>query len=152
MKQKQKHKRNKRIVRSALTGKVINGSEVIKVNEVVEYAKKLGYTVISPRLVASIHIFTTIFLVLGALILFMPFTSAAEGIFKADFDLVSNQLGIILLFVIAGFMAIKKKYLFTSILTILGGFILLVSEVNLVISLVVIFVGIYFAFKEEGET
>jgi len=55
MKQKQKHKRNKRIVRSALTGKVINGSEVIKVNEVVEYAKKLGYTVISPRLVASIY-------------------------------------------------------------------------------------------------
>jgi len=82
----------------------------------------------------------------------MPFTSAAEGIFKADFDLFSNQIGIILLFFIAGFMAIAKKYLFTSILTILGGFVLLVSEVNLVISLGVIFVGIYFAFKEEGET
>lgn len=44
-----KHKNNnnnKNKVISALTGKVINGSDAIKTNEAVEYVKKIGYIVI----------------------------------------------------------------------------------------------------------
>ena len=41
-------KRNKNLIRSALTGRIINGKECILTEEAPEYLKKMGYIVKNP--------------------------------------------------------------------------------------------------------
>jgi hypothetical protein len=39
------HKRSKKLIRSDLSGKIINGHSVILTEEAIDYVKKKGYTV-----------------------------------------------------------------------------------------------------------
>lgn len=43
------YNKSKNTIRSALSGKIINGREVILTSEAVEYVKKMGYIVRVPR-------------------------------------------------------------------------------------------------------
>lgn len=65
---KQLHEK-KNIKRSSLTGRIINGRDVILCEEAEDFLKKHGYKIIRPQMIACIMTFTNIFLLLGGFIL-----------------------------------------------------------------------------------
>jgi hypothetical protein len=70
-KTKSKQKQNeKNIIRSDLTGRVINGRDVILTEEAEDYLKMMGYKIIKPAMVSLTVTMTNIFLLLGGFILF----------------------------------------------------------------------------------
>jgi hypothetical protein len=66
-------KRN--VKRSALTGRIVNGRDVILVDEAFDYIKKLGYRIIPMKLTDHIKTLTVVFLCFASLILLMSLSS-----------------------------------------------------------------------------
>jgi len=64
-----KKKDKRKIVRSSLTGKVVNGREVIMTDEAIEYVKKQGYKVLPQTFMIAINTYVITFIMLGAYIL-----------------------------------------------------------------------------------
>lgn len=64
-----KQAEEKKVKKSDYSGRIINGKEVIIVDEAEEYLKKLGYKVIKPELTALVMTSTITFLMLGGLII-----------------------------------------------------------------------------------
>lgn len=80
MSNNKKFKKNKNKKRCLASGKLINSNDdVIKVKYAEEYLKKLGYKVISPKMMNTITILTTIFIVFGILILSSSFIGAENS-------------------------------------------------------------------------
>jgi len=65
MKNKQLREKKRGIKRSTLTGRIVNGRDVILCEEASMYLKKLGYKIISPQIIASVWVLLTIFISLG---------------------------------------------------------------------------------------
>lgn len=63
------NKKNGNLKRDALTGKLVNGDDVVTVKNALEYVKTLGYTVIPNSYVTTIKIFTGFLVILGAALL-----------------------------------------------------------------------------------
>lgn len=74
LKNKENVKRSKRIIRSSLSGKIINGKEVILVEEVQDYVKKMGYVLREVNLIRANMIAVLIFAI--ALVFVSPYASA----------------------------------------------------------------------------
>lgn len=64
-KSKKNYENNKKIKRSCYTGRIVNGRDVILSDEAEEYLKKQGYKVIKPQLIACVHTFTYLLIILG---------------------------------------------------------------------------------------
>jgi len=60
-----KQAEQKKIKKSAYTGRIVNGKDVILVDEAEEYLKKIGYKIIRPEQQAVIYTFTLTFLITG---------------------------------------------------------------------------------------
>jgi len=60
-----KQAEEKKIKKSAYTGRIVNGKDVILTDEAEEYLKKMGYKVIKPEQKATIYTFTLTFLITG---------------------------------------------------------------------------------------
>lgn len=69
-KTKSKQKQNeKNIIRSDLTGRVVNGRDVILAEEAEDYLRMMGYKIIKPAMVSLTVTSINIFLLLGGFII-----------------------------------------------------------------------------------
>jgi hypothetical protein len=59
-------KRNKNLLRSEYSGKIINGKGAILVEEVEEYLIKKGYKIISPEMKIAVFSLSITFIMLGS--------------------------------------------------------------------------------------
>jgi len=60
-----KQAEEKKIKKSAYTGRIVNGKDVILIDEAEEYLKKMGYKIIKPEYTALVYTLTLSFVLLG---------------------------------------------------------------------------------------
>jgi hypothetical protein len=147
---KKNHKRNKNLIRSTLTGKIINGREAILTEEAIEYVRKMGYIVkpLSQVYAKAALLSIGFMLSLGLLI---PLVSAQPALFTMDFSLRQNQIILGLLFVTSGFLFwLVKQKLWGGSLLLMTGMLMAFNSINLVVSLFVMGIGILMLTQEES--
>lgn len=146
------HRGNKGKMRSCLTGKIINGREVILVDEAEEYLKKMGYIIIKRQ--KDISFPRALEKAIGFIIfslLLLPFISAQPDLFIMDFSLRQNQIILLLLFAISGVMYWKENYLFSGTLVLISGMLMAFNSINLVVSLFMFAIGIFILTQDGRE-
>jgi len=74
------------------------------------------------------------------------------GIFAIDFNETGELIILIILFLIAGVLFFIKQYMFASIMIIINGFFMLISNINVIASSVIIAIGVYLAFYDGGSS
>lgn len=146
---KNNFKRNKNLQRSALSGKIINGREVIMTEEAIEYVKKMGYIVKSYNQVyAKASLLSMGFIIFLAIFL-VPLISAQDTLFTIDFSLNQNLVFTIIYFAIALVLLFAHKPLFSGVMILFGGILMAFNEINLVICMILIGVGFYISTMES---
>lgn len=145
-----KTKKKRNLIRSSLSGKIINGKEVIMAEEAEEYLKKMGYEIKKEMSFKEALEKAIGFSILAfSFILLIPLISAATPtIFTFDFDLRQNQIIMVLLFSIAGVLYWKENTLFSGTLIIIGGILMAFNSINLIVSLIIIAVGLLILTQE----
>lgn len=145
-------------MRSALTGKIINGgNEVILVNEAEEYLKKTGYNVYKVRDKSFKKFIKEVENVVGFVIMFvsvtllLPLVSADTGIFSFDLTQWENRIILGIMFVIAGVMYFKENYVFSGSFIMLISLIMIFNSVNLIICLFIMALGIFILTQDGRE-
>jgi hypothetical protein len=135
--------KKKDLKRSAHSGRIINGREAILTAEAVEYVKTMGYRVLPMSLEVSIKVLSIIFICLGALSL-IPSVSASV----LDVDVTSNLgVGLIIMFlIIAGFLYYKGITIFSSLIALVTGFVILMNDF-VIFGFLIIGLAIFIAFS-----
>src|SRR3989304_8502106 len=114
------HKR-KNVIRSALSGKIINGREVVLTEEAIEYVKKMGLIVEKPfgKILEKAIGFIFFFLLITPLI--SPLISAQPELFIMDFSQRQNQIIMLVVFAIAVILIYLSQTLWGGTLILIGG-------------------------------
>jgi len=142
-------KRNKNIQRSALSGKIVNGREVVMTEEAIEYVKKLGYIVKSYNQVyAKAGLLAMGFIMCFAIFL-IPLISAQDALFTIDFSLIQNLVFTIIYFVVSIVLFFAHKYLFSGAMIVFGAILMVFNDINLIICMILMGVGIYITTMES---
>lgn len=63
------NKKNGNLKRDALTGKLVNGDDVVTTKNAIEYVKTLGYTLIPNSYVNATKLMAILFIITGAILI-----------------------------------------------------------------------------------
>lgn len=72
------------------------------------------------------------------------------SLYTLDLTLRLNQILIVMLFLLSGFMFSIGKYSWSSLILVLTSILLILNGVNLVICLILMGLGVFIAFQEGG--
>lgn len=72
------------------------------------------------------------------------------SLYTLDLTLSLNQILIVMLFLLSGFMFSIGKYSWSSLILVLTSILLILNGVNLVICLILMGLGVFIAFQEGG--
>lgn len=144
MAKEKKHKR------SALSGKIINGRDVIMVEEASEYLKKQGFTIIPQKKEMSFNdaLKKAIGFIFIAFIS-IPLISAQEVLLTMDFTQRHNQVIIGIMFIISLALYFIKQRLWSGTILLIIGILFALNSINLVISLLMLGIGVLIITSEE---
>jgi hypothetical protein len=144
-----KSKKIKERKRCIITNKVLEGKDAVLTDHAEEYLKKMGYEVIKPKQKKKENLLKQffIFIFLFGIIFFIPLINA-QSPFDMDLSLESNFKVIYIVGIIALILFIYQYYTFCSIILIIIGFIFLVNDINVIICVLIICLGIFIAFRE----
>lgn len=132
--------RKKNKMRSALSGRIINGKEVILVSEAKEYLKKQGYEIRMQKPLTTAFIFGLMFL--SMTLLLVPFTSAITGVFSYDFTQQTNILLFGIYLAIALILLLFQQKLWSGLMIVFAGIFMALNDVNVIMSMLILGVGI----------
>lgn len=141
---KRNHKK-RNIIRCQATGKIINGKGAIIADKkvIIEYLKKHGYKITPPiNMIIGKAGFVSAMVILLASLFLVPFISAVSTLYAFDLAQASNRAIMYVYFIISGVLFFTRKYLFSGTMLILGAILLAFNNVNLIIALVILMIGI----------
>lgn len=139
-----KNHKKRNLIRSAYSGKIINGREVILTAEAEEYLKQMGYILIRKNKDKSFNEVMKKAIGFVLLPFLIPFISAAPvALFTIDFSLWENRIILIILFALAAmFIFLMENTLWGGALIAITGMLMAFNSINLIVSLLVIGIGV----------
>lgn len=143
-------KEKKNAVRSALTGRIINGREVILTEEALDYVKKMGYTVRPPMSTLFVkNVMSSIILFLSFLLIVIPAVSALPEIVTVDFSSRLNQIITIILVFLSVCLYAVKQYTWSGFLGLMLGIAMALNNVSVLFSLLIVGLSIVVIFTKQ---